>query len=361
MNPYTNLSEKSFWRSAIADLNIFDIHDLWDPKFAFDRHHNVSTFGSCFAQHFSRALITRGYNWYNAEPGPAAFSPAVLKKYGYGVFSARTGNIYTVRAFKQWLMWAFGKKRVPSEFWQSDGRFFDPFRPTIFAGGFDSAEDVVKHRKATLAAVKRAVMDSDRLVFTLGLTEAWENRRTGVTYAMCPGTVAGRFDADLHRFKNFTFAEIGKDLEDVLGMLRKANRDLRILLTVSPVPLTATASSKHVLVATTHSKSVLRAVAGTVVQDNPTVDYFPSYEIVATTPFKGIFYAPNARSVTGAGVDFVMDSFFSCLSAKFGDEEAEEPCGSLSKRRLSLENVQKQHDESDDDVCDDAMLGSFGR
>lgn len=358
MNPYENLPDRAFWRSAVAVRDPLDIGELWDPKFTFDRGHKVSTFGSCFAQHFSRALVARGYNWHDAEPGPSVFSSEVLKKYGYGVFSARTGNIYTVRAFRQWLMWALGKERVPSETWQADGRHFDPFRPAILPGGFDSADDVLGDRKATLAALKRAVVDSDRLVFTLGLTEAWQNRRTGVTYAMCPGTVAGRFDADLHCFKNFTFEEIRKDLADVLRLLRKANRELRVLLTVSPVPLTATASGRHVLVATTYSKAVLRAVAGTVAEGDPAVDYFPSYEVIATPPFKGMFFGSNGRSVTRDGVDFVMRSFFSCLTAKFG---AGGDADALRRDPAEADKADADAEADDDVVCEDEMLDAFGR
>ena len=45
-------------------------------------------------------------------------------------------------------------------------------------------------------------------------------------------------------------------------LLRDYNENMRFILTVSPVPLVATAGSEHVLAATLYSKSVLRAVAG---------------------------------------------------------------------------------------------------
>ena len=46
---------------------------------------------------------------------------------------------------------------------------------------------------------------------------------------------------------------------------------LRILLTVSPVPLTATAGDDHVLLATTYSKSVLRAGRGPTLPATTTI------------------------------------------------------------------------------------------
>lgn len=54
----------------------------------------------------------------------------------------------------------------------------------------------------------------------------------------------------------------------------------RIVLTVSPVPLSRTFTGQDVAVANCYSKSVLRAAAEAVVQQYDFVDYFPSYESV---------------------------------------------------------------------------------
>ena len=86
---------------------------------------------------------------------------------------------------------------------------------------------------------------------------------------------------------------------------------IRFLLTVSSVPLTATASREHVIPATTYSKSVLRAAAGYLSQTHQDIDYFPSYEIIAAPPSRGAFYEGNLRSIAAGGVDVVMETFFS--------------------------------------------------
>ena len=88
------------------------------------------------------------------------------------------------------------------------------------------------------------------------------------------------------------------------------NPDLRFLVTVSPVPLTATATDEHVLVATTYSKSVLRSVAGALAMEFADIDYVPSYEIIASPWSKGAFYESNLRTVTAEGVSSVMRVFF---------------------------------------------------
>jgi hypothetical protein len=150
----------------------------------------------------------------------------------------------------------------------------------------------------------------DVFIFTLGLTEAWVDKRTNRVFPTAPGTIAGDFDPSIYEFKNFTYDEIHADFVEFLDLIRARNPDVRVILTVSPVPLTATATDNHVLVATTYSKSVLRAVAGSIAQSYPDVDYFPSYEMIASPWSKGFFYEGNMRAVNAGGVAAVMRVFF---------------------------------------------------
>ena len=52
------------------------------------------------------------------------------------------------------------------------------------------------------------------------------------------------------------------------------------------------------------------------------LDYFPAYELIAAPPYKGMFYEANMRTVSKAGVTFVMDAFFTCLEQTFRDMPA---------------------------------------
>ncbi len=317
-HPYKSLPSRAFWKTAVGELSPFAVSGLWQPKFPVLPEHRIATAGSCFAQHIGRALAARGYGWFDAEPAPAIMHEADARDFNYGIFSFRTGNIYTTRMLRQWMEYAFDKAPPPDEVWTDGSRFFDPLRPLIEPGGFASREEMFAARAATLAAIRKAVGTADLFVFTMGLTESWANRETGLEYASCPGTAAGTYDPDQHVFINHRPAAIEADLRTALDVMRAANPDLRVLLTVSPVPLTATASGNHVLPATTWSKSALRAVAGMLAEDLDFVDYFPSYEIITAAPFRGMFFAPNMRSVLPEGVDFVMKNFFADQQAAFG-------------------------------------------
>jgi hypothetical protein len=114
---------------------------------------------------------------------------------------------------------------------------------------------------------------------------------------------------DQYSFHNFTVAEVETDLEAFLANLRKVNPSVKVILTVSPVPLIATYTEDHVLTATAFSKAVLRAVAGSVSGRHGWVDYFPSYEMITGPHTRGSFFEEDLRQVRAEGVAYVMSKF----------------------------------------------------
>ncbi len=349
-HPYKDLPPSAFWRSAVAERHPLHIDHLWTPKFQVRPEDQIVTAGSCFAQHFSQALRARGYSWLNAEPAPDLLKPEDAAAFNYGIFSFRTGNIYTARILLQWLELAFGKRDPIEDVWEKKGRFYDPLRPAIEPNGFASIEELHASRAVACHAIRRAVKEADLFVFTMGLTESWQNIEGGFEYAICPGTMAGAFDPERDRFENQDYEHIHRDMRDAIRLITAENPEVRILLTVSPVPLTATASGEHVLVATTHSKSILRAVAGAMAAQFDHVDYFPSYEIITNAAYGGMFYAPNKRSVVPEGVDVVMKSFFDDQERVFGPVTARGGAG-RTKAETTEEDVK----------CEEEMLDAFAK
>ncbi|MDO9525276.1 MAG: GSCFA domain-containing protein, partial [Gemmobacter sp.] len=105
------------------------------------------------------------------------------------------------------------------------------------------------------------------------------------------------------------------DLMEALTLLRSHNPDVRILLTVSPVPLNATFEDRHVFVATTLSKAVLRVAADHAARALPDCAYFPSYEIITSPQVRGRYFGPDCRAVLPEGVAHVMKTFFRHFAA----------------------------------------------
>ena len=313
-HPYRDLPGSAFWRRAVASLPENEVDPVIEVPFTIGRETPIATCGSCFAQHIARVLTERGYNYLVTERSPEDGADAET----YGVFPARTGNIYTVRQLLQTFSRAYGLFRPADTAWRrEDGAFVDPFRPQIQAAGFASPEALEADRKRHLAAVRAMFEDCEVFVFTLGLTEAWLSARDGAVFPLAPGVAGGEMGPD-YVFHNMTVEEMTADLREFIRRFRVVNPAVRMILTVSPVPLVATYEPQHVLTATTYSKAALRVVAETVSRSEPDVCYFPSYEIVTGPQARGRYFAADLRSVTDEGVARVMGVFGRHFLAEVG-------------------------------------------
>jgi hypothetical protein len=145
-----------------------------------------------------------------------------------------------------------------------------------------------------------------------------------------------------------------------VSSISEINPKLRFILTVSPVPLTATASGDHVLVATTRSKSILRGVCAALADEFDNLDYFPSYEIITAPNARSMFYDANLRSVTPLGVQTVMGTFFSEHPPR--QERSREDVPAIERRQKNGGGGRKRRAQNKDDVvCEEALLEAFGK
>ena len=287
------------------------------------------------------------------------FPKGLARFYNYGVFSSRYGNIYTARQLKQLIGRAYGSFVPRCDAWQATNERFivDPFRPQIQAGGFVSRAELEQDRISHLACVRRALEEMDVFVFTLGLTECWEDPEDGAVYPLAPGVAGGQYEVEKVRFVNFDEAETYADLEAAISYIRSVNPDVRIVLTVSPVPLNATYVDQHVLLSTSWSKAVLRIVAERARKEIPNCAYFPSYEIITSPHVRGRYFAEDCRSILQDGVDHAMGVFLRNFSAEPLDEPPspntpnERPQEGTGKRRPppSLEDAFEI-------LCDEASI-----
>lgn len=307
-HPYSDLPDHAFWRRSIARPSPVDVDPVVRPKFLIARSDKVATAGSCFAQHIAKRLAASGFSYLVTEDAHPMATEDQRRTFNYGTYTARYGNIYTTRQLLQLLKRAYGEWEPVDDAWhQADGSVIDPYRPEIQPGGFSSLAELHLDRRQHFAAVRKAVEQSDIFVFTLGLTELWINDRDGAAYPVVPGAAGGVFDPSLHSFLNLTVQEVVADLNEAIAFMRDRNPSLRFILTVSPVPLLATAVDRSVLVSTCYSKSVLRVAAEMVAVDE-TIAYFPSYEVI-TGNYGNDYFAEDRRQVTDEGVSHVMRLF----------------------------------------------------
>ena len=309
-NPYSDIPDFCFWSRSMTSPAPFQIDPFTaDGIEKISVHHKVSTMGSCFAQHLGRFIANSGLYFFRPEMGGDLLSDDERKKQNYGIFSARYGNIYTVKQLVQLFDRAFNNFSPAENTWNLGDRFVDPFRPQVEPEGFLDENSLIQDRISHLAHVREIFLKSDYLILTLGLTEGWRSKVDGAVFPIAPGVHGGRYDPAKHEFINFSVSEIEADLELFIDQLKAVNPTIKIILTVSPVPLAATYERRHVWVSTTYSKAVLRVVADSVERNQKNVIYFPSYEIITSPATMGLYYDDDLRQVRDVGVKHVMRVF----------------------------------------------------
>ena len=311
-NPYSDLPIECFWRTGVAVDWQATLGLIYQKRFSIDQSCKIATAGSCFAQHITRELKSNSFGFLDLEPAPEELPPDLHQRYGYGIYSARYGNIYTAKQLLQLAREAFSLRPLRILPWKKNDQLIDALRPSIEPDGFSSVAELVAHREHHIACVRECFERMDLFVFTLGLTEAWCDSATGYVLPSAPGVNGGEYDASQVEFVNFSFFKILSAFERFLKILkdhRPEHQLPKILLTVSPVPLTATASGRHVLLATNESKAILRAVASELQRRYEYIDYFPSYEIINHPVGRRQFFDENLRTVSEIGVQTAMQCF----------------------------------------------------
>jgi GSCFA family/Polysaccharide biosynthesis enzyme WcbI len=354
-NPYAGVRPEQFWKNSVTNVVVDELDPVLSTSFKIAKTDKVATAGSCFAQHISRTLSDSGFNYFVAEDKPTGMSDQAAKDLNFGVFSARFGNIYTVRQLLQLLKRTLGIFKPNDISWvRGDGRLVDPFRPQIEPDGFVDSPSLQASSDAHLKAVKEMFTEMDVFVFTLGLTEGWRSKHDGAMFPLAPGVAGGEMDFSRYEFVNFSVSEICADLYEFFDLLSVLNSKCRSILTVSPVPLIATYETKHALVATTYSKSALRAAAEHAAQSFKQVEYFPSFEIITGSYNRGAYFEPDLRSVTSQGVAHVMRVFMSHYA-----EGAESLNTKPTATPLNNENKVARMPSLFDIVCDEEAIAKF--
>ncbi|RVT49481.1 GSCFA domain-containing protein [Rubrivivax albus] len=320
-HPYADGESHQFWNRAMSAVAPGHV-DPVTARLHIGPQERVATLGSCFAQHIARHLQRSGCTYHVTEPAPPGLAPEAAQARQYGLFSARYGNVYTVRQALQLFDRAFGRFQPRAQAWARGSRFVDPFRPQVEPEGFASEAEVQQAREAHLACVRTLFETSEWLVFTLGLTEAWRDREDGAVFPLAPGVAGGRYDPAQTEFVNFDVDAVRSDLATLVERVQDVNPGCRWVLTVSPVPLAATFEPRHVWVSTAASKAVLRVAADEAERRFGHVHYFPSYEVITSPAAGNRYYADDLRQVTDIGVQHVMRLFSRHCLQPAGDDTA---------------------------------------
>lgn len=241
------------------------------PGFRFEPGCRVFTIGSCFARNIEEHLSgydvpTRRFcvpkeEWPHRPNG-------LLNEYNPGTIAQRIER-------------ACAGQAAPDETLVSyDNGVVDLLLPSASHARPVSRERALQRREE-IDEIYRELPPADIVIVTLGLVEAWFDSLTGSYLNRMPPTDAVRQHPDRYSLHVMDVDEAYPLLENAFRRL--TDRGQQILLTVSPVPLTATFSEECAVVANSFSKAVLRVCAHRLATTLPSIDYFPSYEIVISS------------------------------------------------------------------------------
>ncbi|HZZ95334.1 MAG TPA: GSCFA domain-containing protein [Usitatibacter sp.] len=255
---YHQFPDKKRMREAGPDALL----EGWKPSAPLiGRETRVLAVGSCFARHFTLWLAENGFN---RDFRGSAYN-ALLR---FGV------DFESPAVIAQQFRWAFDELSPESLLW------------------IDKNRQLVAATDEAKCEVRATLEHTDILVLTLGLSEVWYDAVSGEP--LWRALTEDLYDPQRHVFRVETVAQTVDWLEAIERIRSRWLPNLRIVFTVSPIPLKTTFRPVSAVTANTVSKAILRAAldeflrrhAGLV---NDRLFYFPAYEMVTqyfVAPFK---------------------------------------------------------------------------
>lgn len=277
------------------------------PKFQFSEDMSFFPIGSCFVTHIANSLTERGYEVLTnrLRIGTEHF-PDPQYHYENDIALIK----FTPHSMLNEIQVNVGARDLPDHglINLQNGTYWNPQLHKILPGPLDVCRDIQERVRQTVSSI----LEADVVFITLGLTETWFDTKLDIALNENPLVIRELRRAasdERFAFRNIGYPETIVCLETLLGLVReKSIKDVKFVLTVSPIPLARTFTERDIITANMFSKSVLRVAAQTLADKYDWVDYFPSYEIVINT-HRELAWRHNQRHIQDGMVDCIMQTF----------------------------------------------------
>jgi tetratricopeptide (TPR) repeat protein len=223
------------------------------PKF-IDKATRFFTMGSCFARNLSESLTESGYASHHME------------------ISEYINTTFANRVFVDWLRDADIDEAICTRFVE------------------------LLPRRWSKESALQAIKNSDVFILTLGVAPAFFDRETGSFVLPRPTALNSRALAEKYLFRTTSVKENVDNVLYLLDFIRSISPEIKIVVTVSPVPLQASFEFESAVQADCLSKSIMRLTAHEVVNNSniSNIFYWPSFEIFRWAGSNaGDFYAAD--------------------------------------------------------------------
>ena len=197
------------------------------------------TMGSCFARNLAVSLNNNGYVSHHME------------------ISEYINTTFANKVFVDWLSGA-----------EINGAIRDRIVELLPPGW---------SKENTLQVIK----GSDVFILTLGVAAAFFDKTTGDFVLPRPSSLNSRALAEKYQFRTASVKENVENVLYLINFIRSVSPQIKIVVTVSPVPLLASFEYESAVQADCLSKSTMRLVAHELVNNSniPNILYWPSFEV----------------------------------------------------------------------------------
>lgn len=238
-----------------------------------DYSHKILCLGSCFANNIAEQLERNKFH-VTASPTGTLFNPASIAS--------------TMRLMSE------GYTPQPEDMVELDGLYLNyKFHSDISA---DNPEALLAVATETLERGRRAMLEADTTIITLGTAWIYRLSATGEVVANCHKQPQRLFGREL-----LTVAECETLLEEMLSLTKS-----RIVLTLSPVRHLGEGLEDNSL-----SKSILRVAIANICRRYPDrAEYFPSFEMLIDDLRDYRFYSDDLIHPSRQAVEYIAERFF---------------------------------------------------
>jgi tetratricopeptide (TPR) repeat protein len=249
-----------------------------EPKF-LSKSTRFFSMGSCFARNLARSLHDRGYESHHME------------------ISEYINTTFANRAFVDWLSNADVDEAIRD-------RIVELLPPAW-------------SKEATLQVIKHC----DVFILTLGVAPAFFDKTTGEFVLPRKSALNSRALAEKYVFRTTTVQENVDNVLYLINFVRSISPGIKIVVTVSPVPLVASFEYESAVQADCLSKCTMRLTAHEVVNNSniPNILYWPSFEVFRLAGSNASnYYAADdgaAWHVSEAKVAGTINAFVDMFSA----------------------------------------------
>lgn len=278
------------------------------PRFSFPKTASFFTIGSCFATNIANSL---------SNMGRQVLSRNISLDSKYFTEDVYSDDIALIKFTPHSFLNEIETNLLNKEYLDhglialNNNMYWNPQLHKIKPTSLENNLIIKREVKKCVSQISNA----DVIFVTLGLTETWFDKKLNIALNENPYRIKelhGSEFKDRFEFRNLDFYEALDTAERAISIIKETStKDVRFIVTVSPVPLLRTFEDHDVITANTYSKGLLRTVAQTLYHKFDNVDYFPSYEMVLNSP-RDLAWRHNQRHVEPGMVQHIMDVFLKC-------------------------------------------------